>query len=130
MAQRVLVELVDDLDGLSSDSVSTVKFGLDGVEYEIDLGSDNAERIRDVLEPYVAAGRRTGGRLKRGARSNGQRANPGEAGQIRTWAQENGYDLAARGRIPREVIDAYQDAKEAGAKKTKARSSGRRSKRS
>lgn len=126
MAQQVLVQLVDDLDGSSSDSVSTVTFGLDGVEYEIDLSADHAAQIRSELEPYVQVGRRTGGRLKRGARPAGQ--SPGEAGQIREWAQQNGYELAARGRISSEVIEAYKDAKKAESAKPKGRSSGRRSK--
>ena len=37
MAQKVIVELVDDLDGTVSEDISTVTFALDGVSYEIDL---------------------------------------------------------------------------------------------
>ena len=40
MAQRVNVILVDDLDG--GDAVETVSFGLDGVDYEIDLSEAHA----------------------------------------------------------------------------------------
>ena len=40
MAQKVKIILVDDLDGGSADE--TVRFGLDGVSYEIDLSSGNA----------------------------------------------------------------------------------------
>lgn len=130
MAQKVLVQLVDDLDGSPSDNVSTVTFGLDGVEYEIDLSSANADQIRGILEPYVQAGRRTGGRLKRGVRPSGNGANPGEAGVIREWAQGNGYELSARGRIPSTVIEAYKSAQEAGKPKKATRSSGRRAKKS
>ncbi len=49
MAQKMLVQFVDDLDGTSSEDVSTVQFGLDGVSYEIDLNAVNAERLRDAL---------------------------------------------------------------------------------
>lgn len=130
MAQKVLVQLVDDLDGSPSDNVSTVTFGLDGVEYEIDLNSTNAEQIRGILEPYVQAGRRTGGRLKRGVRPSGNSTSAGEASAIREWAQENGYELSARGRIPSTVIEAYKSAQEAGRNKKTSRSSGRRTKKS
>lgn len=109
MAQKVLVQLVDDLDGTSSDDVSTLTFGLDGVEYEIDLSESNAESLRKVLEVYVPVARRTGGRKRRAVSPSGS-GNNAEAGDIRVWANENGYDLAARGRIPGHVVEAYKEA--------------------
>lgn len=110
MAQKVLVQLVDDLDGTSSDDVSTLTFGLDGVEYEIDLSGSNAESLRKLLEVYVPAARRTGGRKRRSVSSAGS-GNNADAGAIREWANENGYDLAARGRISGHVVEAYKAAK-------------------
>lgn len=59
MAQRVQVILEDDLDGGSADE--TVTFALDGVAYEIDLKSDNAEKLRGLLAPYVEKGRKQSG---------------------------------------------------------------------
>lgn len=110
MAQKVLVQLVDDLDGTSSDDVTTVQFGLDGVSYEIDLSATNAEQLRNAYTDYVDAARRTGGRLKAGTRPGGKAARSEEAGQIREWALENGFELSGRGRIPGHVIEAYQEA--------------------
>lgn len=110
MAQKVLVQFVDDLDGSPSEDVSTVQFGLDGVGYEIDLSAANAERLRKIYADYVAAARRTGGRLKKGSRPDGRAASSGEAGQIREWAAENGFELSGRGRLPAHVIEAYQTA--------------------
>ncbi len=112
MAQQVLVQLVDDLDGTASDDVTTVQFGLDGVTYEIDLRDTHADQLRDVLAEYVGSGRRTGGRVKRGtrpARGAGSSTN-GEAGRIREWALANGVELAARGRIPGHVVASYREA--------------------
>lgn len=112
MAQKVLVQLVDDLDGTSSEDVSTVLFGLDGVTYEIDLTEANAERLRDGLASYVDSARRVGGRVKRGTRpaAGSKAASASEAGQIREWAQQNGFELAGRGRIPSHVVEAYKEA--------------------
>lgn len=117
MAQQVLVQLVDDLDGTTSDDISTIQFGLDGVEYEIDLRESNAERIRNILADYVTSARRTGGRRKPGTRP-GQSGSSGsdEAARIRKWAAENGVELAARGRIPSHVIEQYKQAQEAEAR--------------
>jgi hypothetical protein len=128
MAQQVIVELVDDLDGSLSDDISSVTFGLDGVEYEIVFTEANATRLREALADYAAAGRRTGGRVKRGTPSSrlGARppANREQTKAIREWARKNGYELAERGRIPGTVIAAYEEA-QAAAAKTKARG-GRR----
>jgi hypothetical protein len=112
MAQKVFVQLVDDLDGTSSQDVSTVLFGLDGVSYEIDLSDANAARLRESLQEFVDSARRTGGRIKRDTRplQTGESADSGEASQIREWALENGYQLAGRGRIPSQVIEAYKEA--------------------
>jgi nucleoid-associated protein Lsr2 len=114
MAQQVLVQLVDDLDGTASSDVSTVSFALDGVTYEIDLSEANAERLRGSLVQYVESARRVGGRLKRGGKStqNGS-GTSAEAGLIRAWANENGYGLSGRGRIPSHVVEAYKEAKAA-----------------
>jgi hypothetical protein len=111
MAQQVLVQLVDDLDGTSSNDVSTLTFGLDGVTYEIDLGSPNAEKLRKTFEEYVAVARRTGGRLRRGTAPTRGSSDPGEAALVREWALENGFELSGRGRIPGHVIEAYKESK-------------------
>jgi hypothetical protein len=123
MAQKVLVQLVDDLDGTSSQDVSTVLFGLDGVGYEIDLSDSNAERLRETLQEFVDSARRTGGRIKRGVRpaQSGKSNNSGEAGQIREWALDNGYELAGRGRIPSHVVEAYKEAQAKAAPKRRTR---------
>ncbi|WP_331077072.1 Lsr2 family protein [Actinophytocola sp.] len=111
MAQKVLVQLIDDLDGTSAEDVTTVQFGLDGVTYEIDLTESNADRLRDLLAEYVGSARRTGGRVKRGGRPGGAGgAANNDAGQIREWAQANGIELAARGRIPSHVAESYRQA--------------------
>lgn len=109
MAQQVLVQLVDDLDGTSSEDVSTVVFSLDGVSYEIDLTDANAERLRESLAEYVESARRIGGRIKRGTRPNlNGRPAASDASQVRAWALQSGYELSGRGRIPSHVVEAYK----------------------
>ncbi|WP_406362353.1 Lsr2 family protein [Streptomyces sp. NBC_01579] len=56
MAQRVQVQLVDDLDGQQL-ATETVSFSLDGKHREIDLSSENAATFRGLLQPYMAASR-------------------------------------------------------------------------
>ena len=51
MAERIEVELVDDIDG--SAAQQTVTFALDGVSYEIDLSQRHAQQLRSVLAGYI-----------------------------------------------------------------------------
>ncbi|MDQ4046977.1 MAG: Lsr2 family protein [Actinomycetota bacterium] len=106
MAQKVNIVLVDDLDGGSADE--TVRFGLDGVGYEIDLSSANASELRSALERFVSAARKTsGGRPARGKAAGGRNQ---DSAQIRQWAREHGYTVNSRGRIQAEIQEAYQKA--------------------
>jgi hypothetical protein len=107
MAQKVNIILVDDLDGGSADE--NVRFGLDGVSYEIDLSSANAAELRSSLERFIAAGRKTSaGRATRAKAVVGTRSN--DSAQIRQWARDNGYTVNSRGRIQAEIQEAYQKA--------------------
>lgn len=106
MAQKVEIILVDDLDGGSADE--TVRFGLDGVSYEIDLSSGNASELRSAVERYVAHARKTSsGRTTRAKVSSGRNQ---DSAQIRQWARDNGYAVNSRGRIQAEIQEAYQKA--------------------
>lgn len=60
MAQRIITTLVDDLDGtdIPRGLGETVRVGIDGRNYEIDLTDENAEVLREKLKPFVAAARR------------------------------------------------------------------------
>jgi hypothetical protein len=113
MAQKVKIILEDDLEGGAADE--TVRFGLDGGQFEIDLSSDNAAKLREAIRPFAAKARRVqtrsarGGSGKAASSSSGQARNP-ETAMIRQWAKENGYNVSDRGRIHQEVQDAYYAA--------------------
>jgi hypothetical protein len=121
MAQRTTVSLIDDLDG-QSEADETVEYAVDGVTYEIDLTTDHAEALREVFAPYVAAARRTGGRARPGAggrtrSSSSEGAVSKAAGRsrealkaIRDWAKSSGWAVSDRGRLPGNVVEAYEAA--------------------
>src|SRR5256886_10147744 len=77
VAQKIQTLFIDDLDG--SEAEGTVRFGLDGTEYEIDLNAEHAQALRDALARYVHAARRAGGGARRPARG-GRRASAGGGG--------------------------------------------------
>jgi hypothetical protein len=111
MAQKVEVRLVDDLDGGEADQ--TVRFALDGVEYEIDLSGKNATSLRKEISPFIEAGRRTG-QSSAGRRSGGRSAGSSSAANrernqaIRDWAKSKGLEVSDRGRISQELVDQYE----------------------
>ena len=107
VAQRTIIQLTDDLDGAAADR--TVNFSYEGVTYELDLSTKNADKFAKALEPYIAAGRRVGGRKSSG-RSAATKANREEMRAIRQWAKDSGYDVSDRGRISAEVQAAYHAA--------------------
>ena len=115
MAQRVQVQLVDDLNG--EEAQETVRFGIDGTDYEIDLTTDNAEALRTALAEYVGRGRKAksgrkgqGGRQASSNSTSTGRAKRENTQEIRQWAQDNGYNPSSRGRITQSIIDAYNEA--------------------
>ena len=112
MAQETIVRLLDDIDGKPADE--TVNFSLDGITYEIDLRAKNAEKLRKVFAPYVEKARKAGARRAGRGRPGTRTAHNRErAAEIRSWAKEHGITINDRGRIPADVVRAFE-AKDPG----------------
>jgi len=109
VAQKIQTLFIDDLDGSEADG--TVRFGLDGTEYEIDLNAEHAQALRDALARYVQAAWRTGGGARRSARG-GRRAPAGgvDSTEVREWAKAQGIDVKDRGRVPAELVVKFKAA--------------------
>src|SRR5690242_6164578 len=109
MAQKIQTLFIDDLDG--SEAEGTVRFGLDGVEYEIDLSAEHSRELRDALAPFVGAARRAGRAARQpahsGRRGSAGRPNPTE---VREWAKEQGIEVKDRGRVPAELVVKFKAA--------------------
>jgi hypothetical protein len=106
MAQKITVALEDDLDGAPADE--TVRFGLNGTEYEIDLSKKNATTFRRQLAPFIDHARKTGrGQRRRAGRTASTRERSGD---IRAWAKSQGIAVSDRGRIPANVVEQYEAA--------------------
>jgi hypothetical protein len=108
VAQKTVTYLVDDLEG--GDAEETVKFGLDGVDYEIDLSEKNATALRESVARFVAAGRRVGRSTGKPVSTRGRGAAATDREQnkaIREWAKRKGITISERGRISQDVVDQY-----------------------
>ncbi len=94
----------DDVDG--SEGAGAVRFGLDGVAYEIDLGEGNRAKLEGDLAPFIAAARRPDRDYRR---SRGRVASvSADRGAVRAWARESGLGIAERGRISAEILRQYE----------------------
>lgn len=111
-------------DGLDAglDGGGTVRFGVDGASFEIDLTRGNAETLRSVFAPFVEAARPVAAEPAHPSSEETTRARPETfvtrlgtdgrkspelLGAIRSWARRNGHDVPSRGRIPATIVAAY-----------------------
>lgn len=113
MARQVIETLIDDIDGKKADE--TVRFGLDGVDYSIDLSGRNAGKLRSLLSAYQEAGTRLGRAVasapgRAGAVGRSRAGGRDENRAIREWAAKQGKELSDRGRIPAAIVDEYHAA--------------------
>ncbi|MGW3134912.1 histone-like nucleoid-structuring protein Lsr2 [Streptomyces sp. NPDC001139] len=110
MAQKTITVYTDDLTGAESDEVRTHTFSLDGVNYEIDLVSDNYDKLFEALAPFIDKGRKTG-RASGGRRARKTSTDGPSAEELRAWARENHYQVNDRGRVPSSIREAYDKAR-------------------
>lgn len=80
--------------------METLRFGLDGAEFEIDLKEENAARLRAALRCFTEAVRPAG------APSRTLNHNP-PAKAIRAWARGAGFRVADRGALAAGVRVAF-----------------------
>lgn len=114
MAERIVRQLIDDLDGseIPEDGGERVEFSVRGANYQIDLSTANAAKFDKALKPFVAAAMKV--RASRGSRTkaaNGTGTGSKEQlSAIREWARENGHQVSDRGRIKAEVVEEFNAA--------------------
>lgn len=108
MAQKTQVLFIDDIDG--GEAEGTVRFAIDGAEYEIDLSARHTEELRSALGRYTSHARKVGGTARRGSGRAGRKPSSADSVAVRAWARENGYDIKERGRVPADLIAKYRAA--------------------
>lgn len=107
VAQKTIVKTYDDLDGSEIDAEGkSVSFSFDGTSYEIDLSGKNVEKMREDLRVYIEKARKVSNRRGSG------KAEPAplDTKAVRAWAEEQGMEVSARGRLSSELIEQYRAA--------------------
>jgi hypothetical protein len=108
MAQKIQTLFIDDIDG--GEAEGTVRFGLDGNDYEIDLSAKHSEELQAALQKYVTHARKISSAARRSATRVGRKPSATDTVAVRAWAKENGLDIKERGRIPADVVAKYREA--------------------
>lgn len=104
MAIRSVVE--SDLSGKTD--ASTFTFGVGDVWYEIDLTKDERQKFEESLKGYVAKGRKAS--KDQPKKRFVPETTSEERAQIREWGREHSFEFAERGKIPKALQKAYDEA--------------------
>ena len=108
MAQKLETLFIDDIDG--GEAEGTVRFALDGHEFEIDLNRQHSTELRSALDKYISHARKVGGAARRPAARGSRRPASVDTAAVRAWAREHGLDIKDRGRVPADVVEQYRTA--------------------
>ena len=108
MAQKIQTLFIDDIDGGEADG--TVRFSLDGTEFEIDLNSKHSKELRAALDKYIPHARKVGAAGRRSNVRSARKPSALDTVAVRAWARDHGIDIKDRGRVPADVVQQYQAA--------------------
>ena len=115
MAQKVIREFIDDIDG--SPAERTFTFTVDGTRYEIDLSGENIKEFNDAIAGFVESAREVNsgnGRQTRKVSSSSRLSGSGRSREqtqaVREWARRQGHSINDRGRIPASIQQAFDQA--------------------
>jgi nucleoid-associated protein Lsr2 len=114
VSQKIQTIIIDDLDGreLVAGEGRTIEFAYDGTSYSIDLSDKNAAAFDKAVSKYIEAGTKLG-RAGRGSVTPMRRSAKNtdiDTQAVRSWAEANGYEISARGRIKGEIVEAFREA--------------------
>ena len=109
MAQKVQTFFIDDLDG--NEAKGSLRPGLDGADYEIDLNAKHARQLRAALATVRRAARRAGGSTRRPGRAPPQTPSSGvSTSEVRERAKPQGLEVKDRGQMPAELVVKFKAA--------------------
>lgn len=113
MAERIICQLIDDIDGseIPEGGGGSIEFSVRGASYRIDLSTANTAKFDKALKPFINAATKVRPARVRSlkAGTNGK-ASPEQLAAIREWARKNGYEVADRGRLRSEIVEAFEAA--------------------
>lgn len=113
MAERIVRQLIDDIDGsdITDGGGEQLEFSVRGVTYRIDLSATNIAKFDKALKPFVDAAETVGGTRRKRSKTKASQRAAVDLGDIREWARGEGYEVSDRGRVRAEIVEAYHTAR-------------------
>lgn len=126
MARKTV--LLDDYDGTElPDDTKPLRVVVGNAEYEVYLSEENSAKFEEAIKPFIENAERveqssTRTQATRAAASGSKAADRERNRKAREWARSTGFEypgadgkmrtLGDRGRVPEEVIKAWEEAGE------------------
>lgn len=109
MAQKVLVQLLDDIDG--SEAVGTLEFSFGGETVLVDLNEDHMNEYDQILSYLKSVGRVVKGTKKRAPYGSKKGTGPvvGKTQEMREWLRAAGHEVKDRGRVPSHLVKLWEE---------------------
>jgi Lsr2 len=98
---------VDDIDGTTP--AEEYQFSLNGRMYVLDLSEHNRIALAQAMAPFVDVAREIPMPTPRRA-PKPKAAKRDDLAEVRAWAKQQGMEVNERGRVAREILDAYDEA--------------------
>ena len=113
MAKTTRVVLTCDLHGDGTEAVTTIRMDNGTARYELDLCQSHFDELTGAGRRLRPRGRTGGTRAatkaasKTAAAKARRRRGSRDTAAVREWARAHGYTVSDRGRIPRDVQEAF-----------------------
>jgi len=112
MAKKTTVIVICDRHRGEVKATGTVDVAIDGQHQKLDLCGEHLTEFRRQMRPWLrqsASRPRKASAPARKAAAKGapRRRSASDAADIRAWAQQSGYDVPSRGRLPAALREAY-----------------------
>lgn len=110
MAQRPYTIVTCDFDHEEeTEGTNSYVLTINNKTYSVDLCPEHYEEVGVALDKIVSNGTKVG-TVSRARSSGSRRASRGADlnAAIREWAAAQGYEVASRGRIPQELVEAFE----------------------
>ncbi|AXQ64410.1 nucloid associated Lsr2-like [Gordonia phage Neville] len=108
MRQEV-VRILDDFDGkvIENEEPVVMEFSVEGEHFSLDLRPSNVTRFEADMAKWTDKATKVGGRKRRRVSAAKGDDKP-DLNAIREWARGQGYNVSDKGRIPKDIMEAYE----------------------
>lgn len=101
--RETVTRITDDLTGREVEAAQEVKFAMNDEVFTLDLSGESFSAL-------LAFGRERSGEALRAALKTKASRSSERNKKIREWAPGHGYQVSDHGRIPADVVKAYEAA--------------------